>query len=77
MLYRPAGVLNAKMIITAMGMIRYRMNSVVYVGRMNRVHRLLDGVFGGGVASSMGSPTDPSMAAGFSGRWLIRRPPPT
>src|SRR5436190_22236835 len=47
MLYLPAGVLNAKMIITAIGMIRYMMNNVVYEGRMNRVHRLLDGVFGG------------------------------
>ena len=56
MLYLPAGVLNAKTIITAIGMIRYRMNNVVYVGRMNRVHFLLDGVFGGG----------PSIADGFA-----------
>ena len=34
------------------------MNSAVYVGRMNRVHFLLDGVFGGGPASPTGSPTD-------------------
>ena len=49
------------------------MNSAVYVGRMNRVHRLLDGVFGGG-ESPTGSPTESAMAAGFSGRMLMPTP---
>jgi hypothetical protein len=75
MLYLPAGVLNAKMIITAIGMIRYRMNSVVYVGRMNRVHFLLDGVLGGGPRSPTGSPIDPSIAERFSGRMVMPTPP--
>src|ERR1700675_4495360 len=57
MLYRPLGVLNAKMIMTAIGMIRYVMNNVVYVGRMKRVHRLFDGVLGGGVVVSRSSST--------------------
>ena len=53
------------------------MNSVVYVGRMKRVHRLLDGVFGGGESPTSGSPTDPTMRAGFSGRMLMPTPPRT
>ena len=53
------------------------MNSAVYVGRMNRVQRLLDGVFGGGESPTLGSPTDPEMSAGFSGRMLMPTPPRT
>ena len=51
------------------------MNSVVYVGRMNRVQRLLDGVFGAGESPTLGLPTDSEMSAGFSGRMLMQTPP--
>jgi hypothetical protein len=70
--------LNAKTIITAIGTIRYRMKTVVYVGRMNRVQRLLEGVLGGEVVWLRSSSATEARAAGLrgAGYWLIPTPPP-
>ena len=51
------------------------MNSVVYVGRMNRVQRLLDGVFGAGESPTLGSPTDSRDERRVLGRMLMPTPP--